>query len=396
MTQPAQPNAAETKRTSRTPRWVPRRWWTRLLIGLVLLCVVLVLLVPVIASSSMVRSRVVAALDAKLHGSFAIESLSMSWFGPCEVRGFRVTDVEGREVLNASRARLDAGLWGLMTDWKSLGRVDVDATHVELIVGPDGTISLFEALKSVTPSDEPLPELVADFHLRGGSVTLTNAEGRTYRVEALDADVTVDRLNRIAGETTLRLAGGGALTAKAELDQLLRDGQFSVETLVIRQASVEVTEPVALGPVHAFLTGSPDLTGSVRRLKLEGDPAKGTLDVELTDLRDARFDPKKVQPVSAQVSGHYAVNRNLAADLTFQLRGKPEKIELSFIWPLREGALDFQLPDLRKAVFAGTGVALPDFKLTASGSVDLAELGKVFPQVFKQVGGDRIGGNPLR
>ena len=93
-----------------------RRRWRWILLGVVGVLAVLVLVGPYIASMGPARGIVVSTLNETFKGTFRLEGLSLSWFGPCEVRGFVVTDTLTGLVWNFSpeetvRRRAEYQLW---------------------------------------------------------------------------------------------------------------------------------------------------------------------------------------------------------------------------------------------------------------------------------------------
>ncbi len=188
----------DTHRDNPKPR--RRGRFRRAVIVILLLLVVIVAAGPYIASTGPVKALIVSAINSRIHGTVQIDDLSLSWMGPCKVRGLGVTDTSGRKVLHVEQIIWEHGAWRGITGVENFGHVKVIKPKPTLIVGPDGKISLAEALKPRKPSEEPLPELFGQITVRDGSVKLILASGTEGNLSGLNAQFDLNTLKDIAGE----------------------------------------------------------------------------------------------------------------------------------------------------------------------------------------------------
>ncbi len=178
-----------------------RKGRLRRLVMLLLVLAALIWAGPYIASTDMARDMIVPAINSRIHGTVRIDEISLNWLGPCVVKGLRVTDTSGREVLHVEGIIWEHGAWRGITDYKKIGHVEVVKPNPKLIVGPDGRISLAEAFKLRKPSEKkPLPELFGQITVRDGNVSVVLANGQTGELSGLDARFDLNTLKDVAGE----------------------------------------------------------------------------------------------------------------------------------------------------------------------------------------------------
>ncbi|MCK4625793.1 MAG: hypothetical protein KAV00_10815 [Phycisphaerae bacterium] len=189
----------DTRRDNPKPR--RRHRLRRAVIVILLLLVVIVAAGPYIASTGPVEALIVSAANSHFYGTFQIDDISLNWMGPCVVKGLRVTDTSDREVLHVEQIIWEHGAWRGVTDYEKIGHVKVIKPDPTLIVGPDGKISLTEALKPRKPTEKkPLPELFGKITVRDGSVKVILANGAEGKLSGLDAQFDLNTLKDVAGE----------------------------------------------------------------------------------------------------------------------------------------------------------------------------------------------------
>ena len=135
-----------------------RHPWRRRVLIAAAIVIVLVWMTPYLASTGPVRGYIVSKINGQIAGHVELEGLSLSWFGPCEIRGLKLRDKDGQEVLTAAKVTVDAGLLHIATSWQDLKSVDIASAHALVSVGPDGGISLVEAVgkrKAAAPTVKP-------------------------------------------------------------------------------------------------------------------------------------------------------------------------------------------------------------------------------------------------
>jgi len=401
-----------------------RRWRSRLIVAAALV-ILLVLLIPYVGSTGPVRRYVVSKVNGQLAGRFQAEGLSLSWLGPCEVRGVKLSDKDGREVLTAEKVTLAPGLWHMLTSWQDLESVDVTSAHVLVSVGPDWRISLVEALGRPKPAappppvvtlpptiptptlptrppevpptvpapvpkptppepPKPLPELRGTVRLKDASVRLILPNGRTYDIAKLDAEVTLNTLSEIHARLAAKLAGAEGVTASLDATELFRQGELRPLDAVLK-LDVSTDGSIQVGPIVNFAAGRTDVSGKVK-LRLHGElsnrKAEGTLQVELADFRSAELEAADVRPVSCALDGTFTAKPDeLAAVL--KLTGEPGRFDTKITYRPPKEPPDVSLGELLSAALGGHTHALPDFTLTMHGGIDLGALGRAVPALLR-------------
>src|SRR5207248_9270727 len=117
---------------------------------------------------------VASALPA-LDGSLSVDSISLGWLSPVELRGIAVKDRAGTEVARADRAVTGKTLFSLLLDSRAVGTVSVEKPALDLVcTGP--TTNVEDVLKKYIEgesSGKPRPHVT--LHLVDGSVTVRSA-----------------------------------------------------------------------------------------------------------------------------------------------------------------------------------------------------------------------------
>ncbi|WP_428388225.1 hypothetical protein [Mucisphaera sp.] len=123
------------------------RWLVGGLGGVVVLLIVLVALLPAIASSGWVRGLVLGQVNGTIPGQVHVDSWSVGWFSEAVVEGVSLVDADG--VMVFEMERVDAGevtVWGLLRDWERFGKVAVVRPRLEVVRGADGVTNVERAL----------------------------------------------------------------------------------------------------------------------------------------------------------------------------------------------------------------------------------------------------------
>lgn len=134
------------KRINRSKGWVRKRYL--LLFTLMAILVGIGYGVPKIASN---RDFVVSM--ANKYGGIEplrvdIDSISMGWLSPIQVKGFRILDDSGENLLRVGRVESEKGILSLARNYMSLGTIIVADIEMAVDVQP-GTTSLEESIKPV-------------------------------------------------------------------------------------------------------------------------------------------------------------------------------------------------------------------------------------------------------
>ena len=379
----------ESKRARENEKHRPapkrRRKWLRGLIIVLALLVVLIAAAPYIASTRVVVDWGLGMANDTIRGTVGVESVSLSWFGPCRVAGIRLADPNGREVVSVREVATSSGLWALATAWSDLGRIDVQGPRVVLYRRADGQFSLMEAVRLREPAEEEAepsepPELHGRIIVTGGSVRLVEADGREYDVPDFGGDVTLATLDRIEGKAAVTPAGGGTIHVKISLQDLLAAGAGQGKKL---GAAVSVTTDgaVDLEPVGRFAAPDSGLKGKVAvklSADVDGKGTRGTASVNVTGLAAAVTAGRPGEPVKLTLGGTFASNAKEEMSGEARLGGDCGTAQCTFSYAAGAGAAP-TVEQVIAAVLSGEKLSLPAARLDANGQLDLARLFRAVP-----------------
>jgi hypothetical protein len=261
----------------------------RVLLAFALVVVVLLSCLPWLASTDMVRNRVVATVNKHLPGTLEVEEWSLGWLQGLSIKGVFYQDDAGNQFRVADLL-IEKGLLDLAMNRRDLGRIEVtqpmavvtlpEPREVPRDIPAEETSPLPEAQSGTVPeiaekSGEvvpaaalPLPDYLAMLVVRGGSIAVVKKNGSTHSVLR---DLSVDFALNGAGEPTtyqMRFGSGdaqGTMAIKGEA--YLGTGPNLVAEEVELQAEVEM-DALDLGAL-SILAGMADgvqmagtLTGS--------------------------------------------------------------------------------------------------------------------------------------
>lgn len=293
---PSQPDSSDAG-ASQAPKPAPRRrrrLWLKALVGLVLLLVLVVILLPTIASTSVVRGMVLRQVNQSLRGQADIQDWSLGWLTGVDVKNIRLMDEQGAVVLSVGRVRSTASLAGLIRGNLDLGQVLIDDPDLaNVIVGPDGITNIQRILGLDQPSEGQIT--VPDLK---GTVTVSNLRGRIvtpdvsqpFHIEPSKLSVTIDDINGPirhdiklgcrAGDGplgTIQISGEIDLIEgnKVDLSQLAVDGKVSLAGIEV----AAVNPFLKLAGVELIAKGVVGGNLQVTAAGLSGTTAQGQIDI---------------------------------------------------------------------------------------------------------------------
>ena len=387
-----------------------RRLWRWILLGVVILLVLVVLIGPYIASMGPARGIIVGTLNDLLKGTFHLDEVSLSWFGPCTVRGLRVVDPQGREVLSVGEAKLVPGLWGLLWSWENFQWVGVDGAETALHVDADGNVSLLEAFTLREPGPEkPLPDLHGTVNIKDASARIVLHDGRILAITRMTAKVAVDTLSTISGDIEADLGETGALNTRFVLTNLLRDGKMHpLHATVDLDVSTAEGRDIALKPLLSMVTDRATFGGRAKlSAKIKGSPLtpEGAFELTLGSFTASTAGGSVAEAVDLKLGGRFVVaegdpdrwgklpgtdKRTAAGEVT--LTGDPGTVRVDLAWPL--AMPPFEVRPTREqwmtALLTGDDSALPHFTVGVTGDVDLARLARAVPALLSIRPGVRV------
>ena len=220
---------------------------------LFVLFVLLIMLIPSLLSTGMVRSRVVSAVNQNLNGRLDIESWSIGWTGGIRADGIKVFDDANRQVVEIDHVSTQLSLLGAAFGHIHLGKTVVDGLDFNAEKYTDGTLNLSKLAKvqpgaanapggatspagpsgEVKPSEpagarkaEPIkvPAIDGEFqliHCRGTLTTdgidrKTNKPTQSFvKFTVIDGDVNIPDINQPITDSLKIVANtGGALSRR--------------------------------------------------------------------------------------------------------------------------------------------------------------------------------------
>ena len=116
--------------------------------------VVIGLLGPMLISTSIGTLVALSIANGRISGSIHIDDLSVTWFGGQRVVGLRLTDHNGKTVLElAELDATDLSLWSLLRNSTNLGNVRVIKPTCHILQYDDGTTNLIRAVSARKATD---------------------------------------------------------------------------------------------------------------------------------------------------------------------------------------------------------------------------------------------------
>jgi len=381
-----------------------RRWIRRLVAALVVLAA-LVFSLPYLVSTGPGTSLALFVANGRIDGRIEADDLSVTWLGPCRIKGLRVTDPAGREVVNVEAVECTPGVLHAVRSWERLKRVSVDTPRVVLYVrskGAGGGTSLAAAFRRADrprkdKPDESLPPLTGRLRINGGSVRIVTPDGRSRQLRDVTADLDLQQMDRLAGKLSVVLPGDGRLRASFDVSGMTREGELAFDQTA--------------GRVRLATDGQVNLAPLAEAAGLAGLRGRGRLTV------NTRFSPEKVSADAEAVLANLAVSTDRLRTvkpieqirLTARVKLAGEDVQADASLAGRQGTLtaggSFRLDrpptevdaaKLIRAVLASEPVTLPEFTCHADGSVDLAEFAAAMPGVLRVRRDVRVTGGTLQ
>ncbi|HZZ43153.1 MAG TPA: hypothetical protein VFE58_09465 [Tepidisphaeraceae bacterium] len=272
------PNQPTNPESNDKPARKKSGWGRRILIGaavLVVLLMILVLLIPTIASMGFVRSIVVGKVNDNLNGKVAIDDYSLSWTGGIDANGISVSDTNGQKVVELKKVHTDLTLFDAIKGQFNLGKVVVDGLRLNVVKNPDGSTNLDHLAKSTTtttsntssttstPAASPsstsakgtLPDVKAEVVLSDCQATVSGTGVPAPITVAFSGSVNVPDINQAITDTiNAVLTIGGQPAGKIDLTgtaSVIKNNAVDEKTA---SASQKITiQGVELANANAFV-----------------------------------------------------------------------------------------------------------------------------------------------
>lgn len=378
------------------------RWGRRLgvlALFLVVLLGVVVGFAPQIASLPTVYGYGLSMANDMLEGNIAIDGLALSWGGPIEVRGLRVTDPGGMQVVNVPRVTAGLGLWGLIRSYLNFQTIEIESPDITIVLTPDNKVTIAEAFSPKAPATKTesggsLPELRGRIVLKDGTVRVVRAGGDEYVVRGINSDVTLATLSEIAGKLSAQLDKGPTLSADIATRGLVTDGSFSAKGAT-GTLKLGTDGPIDLKPLTAALMPDAGLHGAVT-IRVDGTFSPGNIQamVEVTaaDLKSASV--VNVNPIDLALRGDATITNDKIAARA-ELAGEAGTATAEVAYSFSETPVAIDARRIVSAILQGESLALPEFVVSATASIDLAAVERAVPGVLETREGQQITGGRL-
>jgi len=363
-----------------------RRRWPYVCLVLMAILAALVLLSPRLLSTKAGNRLVTHIVNGQIKGSLSMESLSLSWAGPTEVKGLRAFDPQGREVLEAPRATYPGGMWRALTAMERLGRIEIDTPQAALYLDEQGRASLVKAFELRQPRpkrpDKPLPELRGTIALSDGSVTIHRVDDKKYEIRNIDVEAELATLAELAGQVSFETTDGGRLKVQFDLSGLTRGNKFRLDGAA-GTFSLQTPEPIDLGPLAEFvmdeaLAGTLEVTsqGNIEAGKLTAE-----LQTNIAGLQSQDTARKGIQPIDAGLDAAFHAT-STSAEGSATVTGPAGKMEMEFSYRHSDQADPLNLDTILSAVICGRCKSLPELTVRAHGEIDMPTVAQAVPTLM--------------
>ena len=281
-----------------------RRRWPKVLLALFVLLLVGVWFAPAIVAKTGLRNWAARKALADVNGTVEVGGASTGWFSAIELRDITVKDAQGRALLTVPRVTSSKTLWSLLRNHADVGEFVVEKPVIEITCDGNTTNLEHAFAKFLNDDSPPKPTRTAlNLKVNGGTLTVHDG-GKTWRVEALDAAVTIPASR---SEPLTAKATAPGLDADASLGERgrvkLAATDFPLDSLAPALRRVEpgvsVGGTLTAGVTVTWGDGSVSVDGSVsaRELVVTGEKFKGDrLYLASVEL------PLKVETVGNRVS----------------------------------------------------------------------------------------------
>ncbi len=387
-----------SKRKARKPRR-RRRLWRRVVLILVAVLLLFVIFLPQLLSTGPGTSLLLSLVNKGIQGRAEVKDLSLSWFGSIRIRGLRLLDKTGREVVNVNSVAVKMGVWRAIKTPEHFVEATLESPRISLYEREDRDFSLTQAVqpRKEKPKEKAAAEKEKEKSSRSarGKITLRNGSVRVVRLDKeeltvrdINADLDMKSVGDIAGKLQLSLAEGG----RAELDIDLRNkgkkGQFSPSAMAGRIA-VRTPEEVELGQVMAMT--SPD-SKTAGRLKLDMQvnfqPGKASVqfDNSVKELSAQGLGKAEVRPLDLASKGKLDLSfsedglQGIVGDTSVSGEGVQLATNLDYQPSRGKDAPAFD--GLTAVMLEGKEINLPEMSLRANGQVDLGRLAQAIPALM--------------
>ncbi len=169
----------------------------KILATLTVAVVLLILMLPTLASTGIARQMAIDWLNGKMaQGQAQIKDWSFSWRNGLDIRGISFEDASGSHLLNIGHVTSSVSPWRLLLGRTDLGEVQITGVDFNARVDESGQLNLISVFK---PSAGPmrLPDVKGTFHISGATGTLNNEISQdSWVFDSIDATITIKDIDQ--------------------------------------------------------------------------------------------------------------------------------------------------------------------------------------------------------
>ncbi len=400
-----------------------RRRWLRVLLVLasifVTLSALLIATLPWIASQPALLATVLHRINAEIGGELAVSRVRLGWTGPLVVEGLRLRDTQRQDVVQIERVELESGLWRLITNPTSPGKLRLGRPRVQLLLDASNRPSLAAALaprsltrgasepaksrssrdtakspasaRTAAPDAESasnqqsaaadstiVGQIFAGIEIQDGELTIERPGQEAYRLEQLGLSLQIATLDDLSATLTARAPGGGQLQGKARLTGLTPHGRIDPQA-ACGEVSLKTDQPIAIGALADLLLQQRGLSGAVT-LALEAKVAQNDLLADLNaELRGfQQVSLHGAEPLDLACRGALSL-RDALANARLRVEGGPGILDATLKFPTDRPLPEIDVERLAAALLGGEPLTLPQLELQLDGRLDLAAFERAAP-----------------
>ena len=405
-----------TPAITKSPKPKKSRKFRRVIFIVLLLIILTIVVAPWLASTKTGSRTLLNQLNNRLDQNLQIEKISLTWLGPCELNNLRIADQTGRDLFHLTKATWDKGLARAITSPRQFSHISLDQPTALVYVSdsPDKKTDSSDTTppgKKDSPQINPgiLASLTGKLTVRTGGVRFVRQDGRSYQINQINGDFSLDTLNKIQGDCDLTLADGGKIISKFNIDKLITNNQIDLDSangsvdinsagdidlaplLEFSQTQIEPAETITNNAAPSETTApqtastQPSTAATLTQLDLTAKFDSGKIQADLTtklkQLRVAGKDHLHIQPIDVNIVGKIrGDSASLQADGT--IASSAGTLNTTFDYQKSETPIEFP-PDLLAQLLTGQVISLPSFNYRTDGQIDIPKLAAAVPALLK-------------
>jgi len=384
--------------SSSTPPKRKARWGRRLLLlGLFMLVglVGLIAAAPWIASQPQARGTILGYVNDAIPGQLNCDDFSLSWFRPIQINGLQIKDDQQRDVMQARSISLGSGLAGIARAPSRFAELKIEDPDIALHMDDGDQPSLVRAFVKPNPKAEAalkkaadeanvepqkLPEIVGRVVLNNGRVRVFPKEGKEHAIKDINVDVDLQSLNAIKG-TLGFVMDGGAISAQANVDNLAPNGKLNT-CEASGKLTVNTEGELDLGALLALVMPAQPMSGKAA-LNIDADfRPDGSNGKIIAQVRGLQMPERGGTPLDLDLNSDIDLKGTLLA-AKLNLSGTPGAAQVALDADTNQAMPELNGEQILGAILGGKSIALPEFSLDATSTIDVARIEAALPGILQ-------------